>query len=131
MVERREPIHGLLRLEGGSSTIDGLIGMVVFFVLLLLIVQSGFLVMSRSMVGASVDAAVRRLAADPAAEAVEDRLADEILATVPGAVVESLESQRTDLVARVTVRYRWKPPGPDFLPITMTIERTQAVVVAP
>lgn len=104
--------------------------MVVFFVLLLVIVQSGFLVVSRSLVGASVDAAVRRLAADPAA-VIEERLADEIVATVPGAIVESLESDWSDLVARVTVRYRWTPPGPDLVPITMTIERRHAVVVAP
>lgn len=105
--------------------------MVVFFVVLVLVVQSGFLVVSRSLVGASVDAAVRRLATDPAAVAIDERLAEEIAATVPGAVVESLESDRTDLVARVLVRYRWTPPGPDLVPITMTIERRQAVVVAP
>ena len=105
--------------------------MVVFFVLLLLVVQSGFLVVSRSLVGASVDAAVRRLATDPAPAGIGERLVDEIAATVPGVVVESLESERTDLVARVTVRYRWTPPGPDLMPITMTIERRQAVVVTP
>ena len=51
--------------------------MVVFFVLLLLVVQIGFLLASRSMAISAIEASARRVAAGSPPGHEEDRLADE------------------------------------------------------
>jgi len=106
--------------------------MAVFFVLLMLIVQIGFGVASRSMVGASVDAATRRAAwgVDGAAEE-ESRLRADVEAVVPGATLTQIDVERDGLTVTVRVVYEWRPPGPDLLPLEFAVARTRTVVVAP
>jgi len=106
--------------------------MAVFFILLVLVVQIGFGVASRSMVGASVDAAARRIAwgGDTLADE-EDRLRTEVEAAVPGARLTSVDVDREDMTVTVLVEYEWLPPGPDLLPMTFAVARTRSVVVPP
>lgn len=106
--------------------------MAVFFILLVLIVQIGFGVASRSMVSASVDAATRRIAWGGSALAEEEaRLRSEVEAAVPGARLIGVDVQRGDVSVTVLVEYEWLPPGPDLLPLEFAVERTRAVTVAP
>lgn len=105
--------------------------MVVFFVLVVLIVQIGFLVASRSMIGASVDASARRLSWSGAGEGEAERLRTEIASSVPGADIRSIDIARSADRVAVHVEYTWTPPGPDLVPITMSVERTRALVVPP
>lgn len=106
--------------------------MAVFFVLLVLIVQIGFGVASRSMVGASVDAAARRVAwgGDGGGDE-EARLRTEIAKAVPGATLSQVDVRRHDMTVTVRVTYDWRPPGPDLLPLEFSVVRTRTAVVAP
>lgn len=106
--------------------------MAVFFILLVLIVQIGLGVASRSMVGASADAAARRLAwgGERTGDA-EARLRSEVEAAVPGAMLTQIDVERDDLSVTVLVTYEWRPPGPDLLPIEFAVSRTRTVTVAP
>jgi hypothetical protein len=109
-----------------------MVAMGVFFLLLLLIVQVGFLLLARSMVGASVDAAARRAswaAASPSGEAA--RLEAEIVAAVPGVDLTSVLLVRESNVVTVEVAYRWAPPGPDLLPASFVVRRSRLVSVPP
>jgi len=97
-----------------------------------LIVQLGFLVLARNVAATSVEAALRRaVSADLSEEIVEDGLARDVRAIVPGAndVLVDVEIDATMVVAQV--RFRWIPPGPDFVPMTMSIERSIVRVVPP
>lgn len=106
--------------------------MAVFFVLLVLIVQIGFAVASRSMISASVDASARRLAwGGVSAEGEQVRLRAEVETLVPGATLTSVRADRSDRSATVLVVYEWTPPGPDLLPIEFSVERTRSVAIAP
>lgn len=106
--------------------------MAVFFILLVLIVQIGFGVASRSMVGASVDATARRIAwGEGALTEEEARLRSEVEAAVPGARLTDVAVERGDVSVTVLVEYDWLPPGPDLLPLEFVVERTRAVAVAP
>lgn len=104
----------------------------VFFLLIATIVQLGFLVIARSAVSASMEAAARRAAlpnSDIPAE--ESRLNTEIQAVVPG--IEIVDTSIEQMTQEVTVRatFEWTPPGPDLIPIQFTIERSHASVVPP
>lgn len=104
----------------------------IFFILLLLIVQVGFLLLARSMVGSSVDAAARRASWTPASTTHEEaRLEAEISAAVPGVELTSVRLGRDSNVVTVRVAYRWAPPGPDLLPASFVVERTRLVSVPP
>lgn len=106
--------------------------MAVFFLLLVLIVQIGFGIASRSMISASVDAAARRLAwTDGGGSLEEERLRSEVEAAVPGATLTQVDVERDDLSVTVLVTYEWRPPGPDLLPIEFAVSRTRTVTVAP
>lgn len=106
--------------------------MVAFFILLLLVVQIGFLVASRSMVAASVDASARRMATQGAAVGAEiQRLVAEIEATVPGVQILGIEPDlRADAVG-LSVSYRWRPPGPDLVPVDLIVRRERTMLVPP
>jgi hypothetical protein len=132
LAERRRTIQRVLRLEAGSYTIEGIVAIGVFFLLVTLIVQLGFLVLARNVAATSVEAALRRaVSADLSEEIVEDGLARDVRAIVPGAndVLVDVEIDATMVVAQV--RFRWIPPGPDFVPMTMSIERSIVRVVPP
>lgn len=104
----------------------------VFFLVVMLIVQMGFLVLARNVAATSVDAALRKaVAASMSEEAVQDGLERDVRAVVPGA--DEISVAVTSDVSAVTalVRFRWRPPGPDLVPVTVSIERSIAKVVPP
>jgi len=97
-----------------------------------LVVQLGFLVLARNVAATSVDAALRKaVSADLGEGTVEEGLVRDVRAIVPGAndVTADVEIESTAVVA--LVRFRWIPPGPDLVPMTMSIERSIARVVPP
>ena len=104
----------------------------VFFLLIAVVVQLGFLVIARSAVSVSMEAAARRGAlpnSDIPAE--ESRLGAEIRSVVPGIeiVATSIERSTQDVTVRAT--FTWTPPGPDLIPVQFTLERSHALVVPP
>ncbi|VAW06531.1 hypothetical protein MNBD_ACTINO01-832 [hydrothermal vent metagenome] len=104
----------------------------VFFVLIMLVVQLGFLVIARSAVSASLDGVARRSVIPGAYVPGErERLQSEIEAVAPG--LEVLTSSVTSRSERVHVRVtvEWLPPGPHLVPIRFTMTRTRALVVPP
>jgi len=106
--------------------------MAVFFILITLVVQLGFLVIARSAVSASLDGVVRR-SATPGGDVrtQQDRLRMEIEAIAPGLDVVSSRVTRDADVVRASVTVQWVPPGPQLLPVQFTLVRTRAVVVPP
>lgn len=106
--------------------------MAVFFTLLALIAQVAFLAVTRTTVAASVDGSVRR-ASIPSSDIGReiDRLDGELRRGVPGADVIARTIERAGGVVTVRVVFRWIPPGPDLVPLTMTIERSANVAVPP
>lgn len=104
----------------------------VFFLLLTLIVQLGFLLLARNAAATSVEAALRKaVSADLADTAVEKGLVRDVRAIVPGAgdVTVDITSDPGSLLARL--EFRWVPPGPNLVPVTLSIERSVARVVPP
>ena len=132
MVERRRSVQRFLRLSSGSATIEGIVAMGVFFILIMLVVQLGFLVIARSAVSASLDGAARRAVVPGAdAPAEQARLHTEIEAIAPGldVLASSVTTQADRIYVRVSVA--WLPPGPHLAPIRFTMTRTRALVVPP
>jgi hypothetical protein len=125
-----QPVPG--RTDRGSTTIEGIVAMGVFFLLIALVVQLGFLVIARTAVGGSLDAAARRSAALDADFATQrDRIVSEIAAIAPGVnVIETTVVRSADRVT-VTAVIDWTPPGPDLLPVRLSISRSHALVVPP
>jgi hypothetical protein len=109
-----------------------LAALIAFFVLLVLVVQIAMLAVARTTVEASVDGAARRATFDPDAVAgIESHLRTEIEAAVPGADVVLVAVELTGDEIGVVASIRWRPPGPDLVPITMTVSRSRPVVIPP
>jgi parvulin-like peptidyl-prolyl isomerase len=101
-------------------------------VLLTLIVQIGFLILARSAAATSVEASLRRaVVADLDIETVTSRLERDVTSVVPGAQVIDVEVTHDTQAVRAVVSFRWVPPGPDLVPVTVSIERSVARVVPP
>lgn len=130
MDEHRRTDDRLLQL--GSATLEGLAAMAVLFLLLVVIAQAAFLVVARDTTQTAVNAAARR-AGRPGANlgAERSRLADELRSAVPGAVgvAATIERIGDDVVAEV--RFAWRAPGPNLIPITMRVGSTAPIVVPP
>ena len=106
--------------------------MAALFLVMLVVAQIAFLVVARSSIEASVDATVRDAARDPAAlEHHRQVLSERVATLLPGpSVGEVAVQQRADtVVARVA--FRWVPPGPDLIPITVVVEAERSIVVPP
>jgi hypothetical protein len=89
-------------------------------------------VLARNVAATSVDAALRMAVSGDLSEgAVEEGLVRDVRAIVPGAsdVIVDVAIDSTTVVA--LVRFRWIPPGPDLVPVTMSIERSIVRVVPP
>jgi len=120
------------RQDWGSYTIEGIVAIGVFFVLLALIVQIGFLVLARSVAATSAEAGLRKgVIADLDIETVRLGLVRDLSAVIPGAQDISVVVTDEAAVLRAVVSFRWVPPGPDFVPVTVLIERTAVRVVPP
>lgn len=131
MDERRRPVHRLLRLERGSLTIEGLAAIVTFFVLLLLIVQIGFLAGARSMAVSAVEASARRLAAGADIAREEQRVHAELQTAVPGVRLQEIDIAVADSQVIVSARMRWTPPGPDLVPVAFDVRAARTIAFAP
>ncbi len=113
-------------------TLEGLASMVVFFILLTLVVQMAFLVIARNAAATAVDASVRRIAVAPAT--LDDefvRLARDVRATVPGTADLRIRLEQDGETVLGRLSFVWRPPGPDLLPVTVSVERHALVVVPP
>ncbi len=118
--------------DQGSYTIEGIVAIGVFFVLLALIVQIGFLVLARSAAATSVEASLRRaVTADLDIGTVASRIERDVTSVVPGAQEIEVRVTKDSQVVRALVSFRWVPPGPDLVPVTVSIERSVARVVPP
>jgi hypothetical protein len=107
-------------------------GLAVAFLLLALIVQVVGAATARHAAEAAVSAGARRAArpgADPGAE--ESRLAADLAAVLPGARDLQVEVEVGGAEAVATARFRWLPPGPDWVPITVAVQAAFPRVVPP
>ncbi len=104
----------------------------VFFLLIALVVQLGFLVIARTAVSASLEGAARR-SAIPGVDvrSQEMRLIAEIGAVAPGVRVIDAVVERSNLQVTVSATLEWVPPGPDLIPVRFSLVRTQALNVPP
>lgn len=105
--------------------------MATFFVLLLLIVQIGFLAGARSMAVSAVEASARRISSGADVGREEQRVLAELQGSVPGARVEEVDIAVADSRVVVSARVRWTPPGPDLVPIAFDARATRTMAVAP
>ncbi|MEZ5175925.1 MAG: hypothetical protein R2823_06935 [Acidimicrobiia bacterium] len=105
--------------------------MVVFFMLLLLIVQIGFLVVARNATAVAVDAAVRAASVDGEVALAADRLGRDIGATVPGSSDARISVVSDGRSVTGSVSFSWTPPGPDLIPIRIEVTRSAPVVIPP
>jgi hypothetical protein len=106
--------------------------MAVCFLVLAVLAQAAFLLVARQTAEAAAEAAARAAArpgASPAAEA--DELFDQLVAAVPGAVDPSVEVSIEDELAVATVTFGWVPPGPDLVPVRITVVGRAPLVVSP
>ena len=106
--------------------------MVVFFILLLSVVQIAFLVIARNAAATAIEASVRRVAIAP--NSIDEelvRLTRDVRATVPGTTDLVVLLEQHGLVVHGSLSFDWQPPGPDLLPVTVTVDRRARVVVPP
>jgi hypothetical protein len=120
------------RPDAGSATIEGLVAMAVFFLLMVLIAQIGFLLLTHSTLSAAVESAARRGAADPdAVLSIEDGLRVDLESTIPGASIEAVSVARQGDRVVAMAGIRWTPPGPDLIPIRMRVMKERVAMVPP
>jgi len=106
--------------------------MVVAFILLTLIVQVAGAAVARHAAEAAVSAAARRAARPsvwPAAE--EERLAADLATALPGATAVNVSIDLRPKRALATATFRWLPPGPDWLPLTIVVRASAPRMVPP
>ena len=106
--------------------------MAVTFLLLTLLAQAAFLVVARETASAAAEAAARAAARVGASTADQEAtLLERISASVPGAVDPRAEVRADEDWVVASVTFRWRPPGPDLLPVEVTVEATSPMVVPP
>lgn len=122
----------LLDRDRGSAVVEGLIGLGVAFLLLVLVVQAGVLLMARNAAESAVGATARaasRSGADLAAE--ETRLRSMIEATVPGMSELSVTIRADESTVDVTATFWWTPPGPNWATVPVEVRAKSALVQPP
>jgi len=112
--------------------IEGITGLAIAFLLLALIVQVVTAATARHTAEAAVGAGARR-AARPGADIGTERarLAADLAAALPGARDLQVEIALEGEQARAAASFRWLPPGPDWMPITIGVEAAFPRVVPP
>jgi len=96
-----------------------------------MIAQAAFFVVARQTSSAAAGAAARdaaRSGSDP--EDIASELADRIAQTVPGAVDPVVGVASDGRTVTATVRFGWRPPGPDLVPLRVDV-RAEVPVVRP
>jgi hypothetical protein len=112
--------------------VEGTAGLLVAFLLLTLIVQVAGAATARHAAEAAVGAGARRAARPGAqADAEEARLAADLAASFPGARSLRVTVRVGPERAVATARFRWLPPGPDWIPLTIAVEAAAPRVVPP
>ena len=102
--------------------------MAVVFVLLVFLVQVGFLMSARATAQAAADSFAAR------AELVmvdESALADELRTSLPGARDVEVNLQRDSGFVSADVYLDWDPPGPSFLSIPIRVRGLAPVIDVP
>ncbi len=105
--------------------------MILFFVLLLLIIQVAFLVGARSMAIGAIEASSRRVAAGAPPGSEEERVVTELETSVPGMRVRSIAVSSDVSGVEVAVVVDWTPPGPDLLPVSFDLRSRRVRAVPP
>lgn len=102
------------------------------FLLLTLIVQVAGAAVARNSAEAVVSAAARR-ASRPGAlvEAEEARLTRDLAAALPGATGVAVDVRLQAQQAVATARFRWRPPGPDWLPLRIEVRASAPRMIPP
>lgn len=106
--------------------------MATVFIVMLVVVQIGFLVLARSNVAATMDATLRSAAISP--EDVDRHrllLVERMERGVPSVSIEHVEMAVDGDRIDASVTLRWTPPGPDLAPISFTVQRERTIVVPP
>lgn len=112
--------------------IEGTAGLVVAFILLTLIVQVAGAAVARHAAEAAVGAAARRAARPGALVTVEEKhLAADLAAAIPGATGVDIGIEMGPRRALATARFRWLPPGPDWLPLIIVVRGSAPRMVVP
>ena len=112
--------------------IEGTAGIVIAFLLLTLIVQVAGAAVARHTAEAAVNAAARRASRPGALAAAEqDRLEADLATALPGAAGVEARLTLGDRRAVATARFRWRPPGPDWLPLTIAVRGSAPRMVPP
>ena len=107
-------------------------GLAVAFLLLALIVQVVGAATARHAAEAAVSAGARRAARPGAQSSTEEaRLAADLAAAVPGARDLQVQVRLEDEEAVAAARFRWLPPGPDWVPLTIAVQAAFPRVVPP
>jgi hypothetical protein len=105
---------------------------VVAFILLTLIVQVAGAAVARHAAEAAVSAAARRASRPGAlAAAEEERLAADLATALPGATGVKVSIEMRPKRALASARFRWLPPGPDWLPLTIVVRGSAPRMVPP
>ena len=122
----------LLDRQRGSAIVEGLIGLGVAFLLLVLLVQAGMLLTARNAAQAAVGASARsssQAGADLHAE--EARLISMIEGTVPGSsdIVVAIRIGRSTVDVAAT--FQWSPPGPRWSTLPMEVRAKSPLVQPP
>ena len=142
----RDPEHGrlavvvdfesgrriLLDRDRGSAIVEGLIGLGIAFLLLVLVVQAGMLLMARNAAEAAVGASARsasQAGADLAAE--ESSLISMLEGTVPGSSEIAVTIQVNESTVDVAATFRWTPPGPNWATVPMEVRAKSPLVQPP
>lgn len=103
-----------------------------FFILLTLIVQIGFLVLARSAAASSIEASLRKAALGSADdETIRAGIIRDVRAVVPGAEDVDVSVSSSDSEINAALTFQWVPPGPDLIPVIVSIERSSIRVVPP
>ena len=128
----RRSADRVLRVERGSAIVEGIAALGIAFLLLALVVQVAFAATARNAAEAAVAASARR-AARTAVDIGHERaaLAQILAQTVPGARDPEVGLARDETAATATARFRWDPPGPAWLPITIRVAASAPLVTPP
>lgn len=106
--------------------------MLVFFILLTIVVQVGFLVVARNAASVAVQGAIRSAAFDEADIATaQERLERDLAATVPLGGQPDVSITTDGEMIHGTAAFDWVPPGPDLIHVRIVVSRSTPVVVPP
>lgn len=118
--------------ERGSAILEGLVALSISFLLLALLTQLAFGLMTRNQVKAATDAAARDLAALDASQAeAHSELIQFIAEAVPGSSNPSVQIGGDSEQVTVEVDFDWDAPGPRWTTVHFSVRSAAPRTVAP